>query len=134
MKERLTMKKLCEIQIFECSAKTLWEILSNVRRCDWVPTIKEITLEGDCRLFEMEGMGTVKERILLLDNESMRLQYSAIETPTPIQHHLATMQISSIDESHCKLEWTTEIEPEVFAEVVHQGMVISIEGIKKIIK
>jgi len=134
MKERLTMKKLCEIQIFECSAKTLWEILSNVSRCDWVPTIKEITLEGDCRLFEMEGMGTVKERILLLDNESMRLQYSAIETPTPIQHHLATMQISSIDESHCKLEWTTEIEPEVFAEVVHQGMVISIEGIKKIIK
>ncbi len=134
MKERLNMKKLCEIQIFECSAKTLWEILSNVSRCDWVPTIKEITLEGDCRLFEMEGMGTVKERILLLDNESMRLQYSAIETPTPIQHHLATMQISSIDESLCKLEWTTEIEPEVFAEVVHQGMVISIEGIKKIIK
>ena len=128
------MKKLCETQIFECSAKTLWEILSNVSRCDWVPTIKEITLEGDCRLFEMEGMGIVKERILLLDNESMRLQYSAVETPTPIQHHLATMQISSIDESHCKLEWTTEIEPEVFAEVVHQGMVISIEGIKKIIK
>ena len=134
MKERLNMKKLCETQIFECSAKTLWEILSNVSRCDWVPTIKEITLEGDCRLFEMEGMGTVKERILLLDNESMRLQYSAVETPTPIQHHLATMQISSIDESLCKLEWTTEIEPEVFAEVVHQGMVISIEGIKKIIK
>ena len=134
MKERLNMKKLCETQIFECSAKTLWEILSNVSRCDWVPTIKEITLEGDCRLFEMEGMGIVKERILLLDNESMRLQYSAIETPTPIQHHLATMQISSIDESLCKLEWTTEIEPEVFAEVVHQGMVISIEGIKKIIK
>ena len=134
MKERLNMKKLCETQIFECSAKTLWEILSNVSRCDWVPTIKEITLEGDCRLFEMEGMGTVKERILLLDNESMRLQYSAVETPTPIQHHLATMQISSIDESHCKLEWTTEIEPEVFAEAVHEGMLISIEGIKKIIK
>ncbi|MFL2742621.1 MAG: SRPBCC family protein [Gammaproteobacteria bacterium] len=134
MKERLKMKKLCEIQIFECSAKTLWEILSNVSRCDWVPTIEEITLEGDCRMFEMEGIGTVKERILLLDYESMRLQYSAIETPTPIQHHLATMQISSIDESHCRLEWTTEIEPEVFAEAVLHGMLISIEGIKKIIK
>ena len=82
----------------------------------------------------MEGMGLVKERILLLDSEAMRLQYSAIETPAPIQHHLATMQISSIDESHCKLEWTTEIDPEVFAEAVHQGMLVSIEGIKKIIK
>ena len=116
------MKKLCETEILKCSAKTLWEILSDVSRCDWVPTIKEITLEGDCRLFEMEGMGTVKERILLLDNEFMRLQYSAVETPTPIQHHLATMQILSIDESLCKLEWTTEIEPEVFAEAVHQGL------------
>ena len=134
MNEELNMKKLFETQIFECSAKTLWEILSNVSRCDWVPTIKEITLEGDCRLFEMEGMGIVKERILLLDNESMRLQYSAVETPTPIKHHLATMQILSIDELHCKLEWTTEIEPEVFAEAVHQGMLVSIEGIKKIIK
>ena len=134
MKERLNMKKLCEAEIFECSSNTLWEILSDVSRGDWVPTLKEITLEGDCRLFEMEGMGTVKERILLLDNESMRLQYSAVETPTPIQHHLATMQISSIDESHCELEWTTEIEPEVFAEAVHQGMLISIEGIKKIIR
>ena len=82
----------------------------------------------------MEGMGTVKERILLLDNEFMRLQYSAVETPTQIQHHLATMQILSIDESLCKLEWTTEIEPEAFAEAVHQGMLISIEGLKKIIK
>ena len=128
------MKKLSETQIFECSAKTLWEILSDIGRCDWVPTIDEITLEGDCRIFEMEGMGLVKERILLLDSEAMRLQYSAIETPAPIQHHLATMQISSIDESHCKLEWTTEIDPEVFAEAVHQGMLVSIEGIKKTIK
>ena len=44
------------------------------------------------------------------------------------------MQILSIDESRCKLEWTTEIEPEAFAEAVHQWMLISIEGLKKIIK
>ena len=128
------MKVLSETLTLECSAASLWNILSDVTRCDWVPTIDEITLEGDCRIFEMEGMGLVKERILLLDSEAMRLQYSAIETPAPIQHHLATMQISSIDESHCKLEWSTEIDPEVFAEAVHQGMLVSIEGIKKIIK
>ena len=69
-----------------------------------------------------------------LQNAIKLLQYSAIETPTPIQHHLATMQILSIDESHCKLEWTTEIEPEAFAKAVHEGMLISIEGLKKIIK
>jgi hypothetical protein len=81
----------------------------------------------------MEGMGTVKEKILLLDNENMKLQYSAVETRTPIQHHLATMQITSVSEETCKLDWTTEIDPEIFADAIHQGMLISIDGIKKVI-
>ena len=116
----------------ECSASDLWSILSDVTRCDWVPTVEEIRLEGDCRVFEMEGMGAVKERILLLDNELMKLQYSAVETRTPIEH-LATMQISEIDNENCQLEWTTEIDPEIFAEAIHQGMLVSIEGIKAVI-
>jgi hypothetical protein len=63
----------------------------------------------------------------------MRLQYSAIETPTPIEHHLATMQITEISPTQCQLDWTTEIDPKVFSDAVHQGMLISIEGIKSII-
>jgi hypothetical protein len=127
------MKTLNEITIFDCSANHLWSILSDISRCDWVPTIEKITLEDDCRVFEMEGMGTVKEKILLLDNENMKLQYSAVETRTPIQHHQATMQITSVSEETCKLDWTTEIDPEIFADAIHQGMLISIDGIKKVI-
>ena len=128
------MKVLSETLTLECSAASLWIILSDVTRCDWVPTIDSINLEGDCRVFEMEGMGKVKERILLLDNEYMKLKYSAVETPAPIEHHLATMQVTEIDDFSCQLDWTTEIDPEIFAEAIHQGMLISIEGIKKTIK
>ena len=85
------MKTLAERVELDCSAKHLWSILSDVGRCDWVPTIEKITLSGDCRLFEMEGMGTITEKILLKDNDQMILQYSAIETPAPIEHHLATI-------------------------------------------
>ena len=127
------MKTLNEITTFDCSANHLWSILSDISRCDWVPTIEKITLEDDCRVFEMEGMGSVKEKILLLDNENMKLQYSAVETRTPLQHHLATMQITSINEETCQLNWTTEIDPEIFADAIHQGMLISIDGIKKVI-
>ena len=126
------MKTLKEEPIFNCSAESLWNILSDVSRCDWVPTVDEIRLEGDCRIFEMEGMGSVKEKILHLDNESMKLQYSAVETKMPIEH-LATMQILKINESSCQLKWSTEIYPEMFAEAVHQGMLVSIEGIKAVI-
>ena len=126
------MKILAERVKLECSATYLWSILSDVGRCDWVPTIKKITLDGDCRLFEMEGMGTITEKILLKDDEKMILQYSAIETPAPIEHHLATMKIIPNGDSSCFLEWTTAIAPEIFAESIHQGMLVSIEGIKKI--
>lgn len=127
------MKTLAERVELDCSAKHLWSILSDVGRCDWVPTIEKITLNGDCRLFEMEGMGTITEKILLKDNDQMILQYSAIETPTPIEHHLATMKIIPEGDFKCYLEWTTEIKPEIFADSIHQGMLVSIEGIKKVL-
>ena len=127
------MKVLREKKTLDCSASTLWSILSDVTRCDWVPTINKIELEGDCRIFEMEGMGQIKEQILLLDNETMTLQYSAIETRTPIDHHLATIQIKEDSDNSRILNWSTEIEPDIFAEAIHQGMLLSIEGIKKVI-
>ena len=127
------MKILAERVELDCSAEYLWSILSDVGRSDWVPTIDKIILNGDCRLFEMEGIGTITEKILLKDNEQMILQYSAIETPSPIEHHLATMKIIPDGESACSLEWTTEITPEIFADSIHQGMLVSIEGIKKVL-
>jgi len=128
------MKILKEKTSIDCAAITLWNILSDVTRCDWVPTINKIDLEGDCRVFEMEGMGKIKEQILLLDNDAMTLQYSAIETRTPIDHHLATILIEEDSDHSCVLNWSTEIEPDIFAEAIHQGILISIEGIKKVIK
>ena len=127
------MKTLKEEVKFNCSAEELWTILSDVGRCDWVPTIEEITIEGDRRHFEMTGMGQITEKILKQDNASMTLQYSAIQTPAPIEHHLATMQISPINDQECMLNWTTEISPDIFADGIHQGMLISIEGIKTVI-
>ena len=128
------MKTLKEEIWFGCSANELWMILSDVERCDWVPTIDEIRLEGDLRHFQMTGMGQITEKILKQDHASMILQYSAIQTPAPIEHHLATMEVASLNDQECKLSWTTEISPVIFADGIHQGMIVSIEGLKKICK
>ena len=128
------MKLLEEERIFNCSADVLWSILSDVSRCDWVPSVEEITLDRDCRFFKMAGMGRIVERILLLDNETMTLQYSAIETPVPVDHHRATMHVLEVDEERCQLEWKTEIDPDTFADGVHQGMVTSLQGIESLLR
>tara|TARA_B100000579_G_scaffold372736_1_gene336044 strand:- start:75 stop:458 length:384 start_codon:yes stop_codon:yes gene_type:complete len=127
------MKTLKEEIQFSCSADELWSILSDVGRCDWVPTIDKITLEGDCRHFEMAGIGQITEKILKQDHTNMILQYSAIQTPAPIEHHLATMQVAALNDRECSLSWTTEISPDIFSDGIHQGMLVSIEGIKKVI-
>ena len=128
------MKFLEEERIFNCSADVLWSILSDVSRCDWVPSVEKITLDRDCRFFKMAGMGRIVERILLLDNETMTLQYSAIETPVPVDHHRATMHVLEVDEERCQLEWKTEIDPDTFADGVHQGMVTSLQGIESLLR
>ena len=128
------MKILKEEVLFNCSAKDLWTIVSDVSRSDWVPSIESISLTGNLRSFEMDGIGSITEEILLNDDQNMTLQYSAIKTPSKIDHHLATMQISSAGEGQATLIWTTEIDPEIFADGVHHGMLISIEGIKKVIE
>ena len=63
---------------FPQPADEVWAIFADVTRCDWVPAVEEIKLEGDVRSFEMEGIGEVQERIVLLDHEARKLQYSAI--------------------------------------------------------
>mgnify|MGYP003312716838 CR=1 FL=1 len=99
----------------------------------WVPAIDKFILEGDFRSFEMDGMWEITEKILLLDNPTMTLKYSAIATPTPIEHHLATMTVSPVNTLSCQLEWETEIDPEILADRIHQGMLVSIEGIKNVL-
>tara|TARA_B100000902_G_scaffold399797_1_gene472588 strand:- start:529 stop:930 length:402 start_codon:yes stop_codon:yes gene_type:complete len=126
------MKILKEEVLYNCSAKDLWAVISDVGRCDWVPTIEKITLEGNLRYFEMTNIGKITEKILKLDHESMVLQYTAIKTPAPIKHHLATMQITPLNVQECMLMWATEISPEIFADGIQQGMMASIEELKKV--
>jgi len=63
----------------------------------------------------------------------MELQYSAVETMAPINHHLAIIKISEVTDNKCLLDWTTEIDPEIFADAIHQGMLISIKGLRKVL-
>lgn len=72
------MKTLKEEVKFNYSADKLWAILSDIGRCDWVPSIDKIELQGDLRHFNMTGMGQITEKILNQDHSRMILQYSAI--------------------------------------------------------
>lgn len=114
------------------SAQEVWDVISDVERCDWVPAVEKITLEGDVRSFTMEGIGEVQEKIIKNDTENMVLQYSAIKTPSQLEHHLATISISVKDDG-CDFEWTSEIAPDQFSEAIRSGMDISFQGLIRVL-
>ena len=58
------MKTIKEKEIFPVNAQAIWDIISDTTNSSWVPTVEEITLDGDVRSFSMEGMGELKEKIL----------------------------------------------------------------------
>ena len=127
------MKSIEERFVLQAPIDEVWNILSDISRCDWLPTVNHVEVEGDCRVFEMEGMGKIKEKIIEVNDENKTLKYSALETRTPIDHHLACMQLNAIDDTSTELLWSTEIEPEIFAEAIRQGMLVSAEGLKKVL-
>jgi len=126
------MKKITLSEVFKNQPNELWEILSDLSRCDWVPGVERIKLEGNVREFEMTGMGKVKEKILECDSKNMILKYSAIETVAKLNHHLACMEIEALEQGSL-FKWSTEIDPEIFAPNIEESMKISLESIKSIL-
>ena len=104
----------------------------DIQEHDHSNRIIKISLENDTRIFEMEGMGDLVERIISCDNSSYELIYSAIKTAVPIDHHLAKIKLSRIN-NKTVFNWSTEIEPEIFADAIRNGMQESLEGLQRVL-
>ena len=126
------MKTLSLTENLNYKASVVWEVISDISRTDWVPGVEEISLNEDTREFFMEGMGKIKEKIVLCDHENKVLKYSAIESPVELNHHLACIEISE-NKMGCDFKWTTEIDPEIYSSGIEQGMISSLKELKKIL-
>jgi hypothetical protein len=126
------MDKIVEIREFNYPIDEIWNIISDISRCDWVPGVSKITLENDTRIFEMEGMGDLVERIISCDSASYKLTYSAIKTAIPVDHHLAEIKLTRADDKTI-FRWSTEIEPKIFADAIQEGMQKSLEGLQQVL-
>ena len=127
------MKKILEIREFDHPIEVIWKIISDVSRSDWVPGVSKITLKDDTRIFEMEGMGDLVERIISCDSSSYELTYSAIKTAIPIDHHLAKIKLIE-DADKTVFVWSTEIEPEIFADAIQKGVLASLDGLQRVLE
>ena len=127
------MKTIEEKRSFNVSPQMIWNIISDLSRSDWVPGVESITLEDNVRTFKMKGMGRLVEKILKCDHDALELEYSAIETLAPINHHLAKIKLISDESESTEFIWTTEIDPEEFADAILQGMISSLDQLELVL-
>ena len=127
------MKTIEEKRSFNVSPQMIWNIISDLSRSDWVPGVEGITLEDNVRTFKMKGMGRLVEKIVKCDHDVYELEYSAIETLAPINHHLAKIKLVSNENESTNFIWTTEIDPEEFADAILQGMVSSLDQLELVL-
>lgn len=84
--------------------------------------VREITLASDVVL---------KERLVGLDENSMRLAYTVIEDPVGITHHNGSVQIiRGPDTAHCTILWITDVLPDEMGELVGALMDSALPAIK----
>jgi hypothetical protein len=126
------MKKILEKKTFNHSIDEVWKVISDISRSDWVPGVENIELVDDTRVFKFKGMGDLVEKIITLDNDNYELHYSAIKTDIPINHHLAVIRLESI-ENKTLFSWSTEIDPDVFAEGIRNGMLASLAALEVVL-
>ena len=127
------MKEIEQIRIYPAEVQVVWSIISNLSRSDWVPGVESITLSEDTRIFKMEGMGDLVERIIKCDSETKELHYSAIKTQAPINHHLAKIKLENF-EGKTKFIWSTEIDPEIFSDAIEKSMIASLDQLAEVLK
>ena len=127
------MKVIEQTRIYSADIAIVWNIISNLSRSDWVPGVERITLKEDTRIFEMQGMGDLVERIIKCDSETKELHYSAIKTATPINHHLAKIKLENFD-GKTKFIWSTEIDPEIFSDAIEKSMIASLDQLAEVLK
>ncbi|MFL2701404.1 MAG: SRPBCC family protein [Gammaproteobacteria bacterium] len=127
------MKTIEVKRSFNVSPQIIWNIVSDLSRSDWVPGVESMMLEDNIRTFKMKGMGRLVEKVLKCDHDALELEYSAIETLAPINHHLAKIKLVSNENESTDFIWTTEVDPEEFADAILQAMVSSLDQLELVL-
>jgi hypothetical protein len=74
------------------------------------------SFDGSVRTVTFANGFVVRERLVDLDEEAMRVAYTVVDGP--FEHHHATMRVVPVGPSTTRLQWTTDLLPDEIAPMV----------------
>jgi carbon monoxide dehydrogenase subunit G len=102
-----------EVQI-DRSADDVWALIGDFGGLgDWMPGIEACELDGDVRKLQTMGM-EIHEQQMSRDDTTRTISYSIVQSPMPVEHHLATLSVTPEGEGSV-LTWAYEVRPDEMA-------------------
>ena len=117
---------------FNADVATLWSIVGQPDRVDWVPGAELIRFEDNIRHFKLPGAGQVAEKILELDEENTRIRYSVIESPAPLAAHEACITLMP-HANGVEMQWTTQVEPSAVEPFIKESKHVAIKRLEEML-
>lgn len=96
------------------SPEDVWALISDFGGLDgWMPGIDSCELDGDVRKLQSMGM-EIHERLVSQDEAARTQSYSIVQSPMPVEHHLATLSVEA-DGDGSRFTWAYEVRPDDMA-------------------
>ena len=106
--------------VFARPPEEVWNVVGDLTRVDWIPTIEHSELSDGVRTNTFVGLGPIEEQILVHDAAAMVCEYSVINSPVITTHHATLSVVPHADGS--EVIWTTTVEPAFFADLIEPGL------------
>jgi carbon monoxide dehydrogenase subunit G len=111
------------------SPDTVWDLVGQFGGLDeWMPGIESCELDGDVRKIRTMGM-EIHEQLKEHDDDARRISYSIVQSPVPLEHHLATISVEA-DGDGSLLTWAYDVRPDEMASAFGPVYEQSVQAIK----
>ena len=95
----------------DATPEAVWAKVSDTSRIsDLIGFVASSEQTGDTRVCNLEGGGSLTEKIVSVDPDLKRVLYSITDSPLGMDFHVASMQVEG-NGSGTRLVWTVDVLP-----------------------
>ena len=106
--------------VIPAPAARVWSVLRDFNALPiWAPFVTDSRIEGGMppdrlgcvRNFRLRDGGTIRERLLMLDDPNMACRYSILDSPMSVRDYRATLRLNPVVRGdQCFAEWEASFE------------------------
>ncbi len=108
------MSEVKATRTMDIPANKVWRKVSQFSGIEDFTFIEKSEVDGEGvgtnRICYMPDGAELKEKLVTLDNDAMKLQYQITESPFPIDNYTGTILVKKVDDSSSEVSWSSSFD------------------------